>query len=275
MATGPINALWIQDGVFVVKFTDQAMNDNPVCVPNSGECKYHKDVCVCVNGAAYYLLKWRLKESKTLDPFNGNEPLDQKYWFVRGAYSAGPIDDDGNPNEDHLKDFYLDLPTVVLSAEASQNDHGLLYEDDGKLVAEQFKKDPSKVDPIKAARFSIPVCDVQKALDKYGYHHLAYAGNTNDNLEFLMWYNAIPCICRDIDGWGDGDKNPLAKPYAFKPVTAASDVSKPGSYFYDKRRCKYFRLKGEGDGDPVDPKNPPPCIVREGCDPNAPKPTSS
>ena len=224
VATGPVNGIWLADGVFIVKMTDKAMHN-----PKGGVCAQHSDVSVCDPdhpGTAYFFIRWRSKESVLADPQNGVEPIDPKKWHVRGAYDSGTDkDEDGHTNTNHLPDIGLDLLTIARSAERTQQEKGLLFVDDYATVSDQLIKENIKLKLDDVIRWNLPVCDIEAILAANGYDHLKGGKDNKDQ----MWYTGIPCSCRTIKGWGDDSKSEFAKYYQVKPYAGSSlnDASKP------------------------------------------------
>ena len=171
-------------------------------------CRSEPDVTKCINGIAYLLVKWRLKEG-ILDIDSGAKPFDPDHWHVWGAYSAGEKIE-GETNTDHLKDWGLDIETVALNAEKTQKEHGWLFKDDGKGDAKRFLENPEGIPLGDLLHFSIPVCDLEPILDENGYHHL----ETKD--ERTAWIAIVRCTCLVAKGWPEdkykrNELNPQSK----------------------------------------------------------------
>ena len=153
-----INALWLQDKVFIIKLTDNAYGQG------KGEaCKAYAKMTVCIDGVAHIVARWAW-----LDPLEGtgtiNNWLSDSHWFAWGAYGEGSAD--GTDNANHLPEYGLNLEDIVKSSVKTQDKFGYLYKQGLSETADVLKSQTSELEESELYFWNIPVCDIESIIGK-------------------------------------------------------------------------------------------------------------
>ena len=241
-----MNALWIADGVYIVRGTP-AVFENVKGFCDGSKCKFKPDICVCIDGVAHWFIRW-LRREGTLD-LKGSVPADVDDWYVWGAYAAGPpsSQDKKKLNANHLTELNTDLGKIAKSAMKTQQSNGgkPLKSDENlnKDILEQFKNDPQKITTDDVVRWSLPVCDLEEILKSVNnkYDHFQFGGQADAKDQKGLWTITMPCTCMYWNNW-PRDEETYAEPKGLKDKGSIPDRGAK-----DGRACGGWRHKCESN----------------------------
>lgn len=145
LAASAINALWIQDKVVIIKFDDASLGKGP-----GKACQEFTSRSACIDGVAYLFVKWRMDGGSEI---TWSEFFEHD-WNVYGAYA------EGSGNDDHLKDYALNMEVIAKSAEKTQKENGFLFKNQNGATIDQLKSNPTDLKLEDLMFWSIPVCDI-------------------------------------------------------------------------------------------------------------------
>ena len=149
LASAASYALWVQDRVLIIKVSDATYGKD-----DGAACKAFPDITYCDNVVAYLFVRWQFSNSEEI----GNVHLENRRWQVCVAYAVG----DGN--DDHLKDFDLNLKIIAKSSVKSQAAEGFLSQNLNGAVTSALQNNPDDLSIANLARWIIPVCDLHDIL---------------------------------------------------------------------------------------------------------------
>ena len=194
LAASGINALWANDGVFILKISDTAYGKG------DGEaCKAYFNQTVCLDGVAHIWLRWKFGDANELQ----YATLDPSSWDVRGAYfTAGG-------NENRLSNYSLDLTMLTVSAVKTFDKYGFPFQNQDQATIDFLKTNPTDLKVADLLYFSIPVCDIDSVL--MGKHL-----NDGEGTEYVNGIQAWgACTCVQQPSW---------------PITNATYADSGGAY---------------------------------------------
>ena len=158
-ASAPINGLWNQDKVIIIKMTDQSIGGDA-----GSACDKFPEMTYCdqATGTAYVFVRWIWSfavEAVGAVIGAGMQALDESGWHVTGAYAVG------EGNADRLQEYGLSLEIIAKSAERLQRGYGFQTAQTSQQTIDAILEDPGSITIDKAVSFNLPVCDLEAILD--------------------------------------------------------------------------------------------------------------
>ena len=235
LATTAINALWVEDGVFMVKMSDSAYGRGP-----GSACGEYQDQGICVNGVAWILLRWHISTSsmKPVAPHPGphpsrirRDPGDMFLAYINSddapAWGIGPhgAPVNGAANANHLTEFKLSLDDVMHSIDKTYSGHGFPFTNQNGATLDELTDNPTDFEPSDLTFFSLPVCDIDAVFAKIGALHFnqvdPYTDFPGPDDFLLRW---VVCTCQLSDKW------PTTAPYTFIQLIGGNCAAKAFVY---------------------------------------------
>lgn len=196
MAASAVNALWAQDGVFIMKISDATYGKG-----DGAACKAYPIMTVCSDDGktAYIWMRWKMQGGIALDNVVLESYLDPKSWNVWGAYAQGS-GGGGAQNANHLEEYKLDLKSLTTSAIKTFDENGFPFTNQNGATIDHLKSEPTDLKLADLLYISLPVCDMDAVLD--GKHLKDPNDKTGDN-PIVRWG---ACSCGQYNKWpGDTD----------------------------------------------------------------------
>ena len=192
LAASAINALWIQDGVFIIKITDAAYGKG-----TGKACKIFPDLTACIDGVAYIFVRSQVYTGEPVT--NLRERYNWQKWFVFGASSQGS-GGDGTPNTPHLADYGLDTTVIAKASEKTQRAHGFLYDNQNGDTIDHLIQAPTDLAKENLMFFNLPICDIDAIIGSGKHLGPPYdsVGEEAPDDPIAHWGY---CTCQQVHGW--------------------------------------------------------------------------
>ncbi|KAL8989841.1 MAG: hypothetical protein Q9169_008270 [Polycauliona sp. 2 TL-2023] len=186
LAASGINALWANDGAFIIKISDAAYNKGP-----GSACNAFPTQTVCLDGVAHIWVRWQYTTILPDDPAFYHQYLETRSWAVRGAY------DSGDDNANSLAQYNLDLTKLTLSAIKTFNTYGFPFSGQDAATIEFLRNNPTNLDLEDLLYFSVPVCDIDAIIGP-GRFLNGPRGREDPTDPIAMWGG---CTCLQAESW--------------------------------------------------------------------------
>lgn len=182
LSASAINSLWRQDSVAIIKVNDAAYGKG-----DGAACAAYPEMAACIDGVAYIFIRWKMDGGDEIS----SSRLWPHDWSVYGAYNSGP-----NDNKNNLEEYGLDLTSIAISAEKTQQQNGFDFKNQNGATIDQLKNNPTDLNLADLMYISLPVCDIPAIIgpDK----HLGGPGDETGDDGIVAWG---ACTCVQMQGW--------------------------------------------------------------------------
>ena len=189
LAASAINALWVEDKVFIIKVTDAAYGKG-----DGAACNAFPKMTACIDGVAYIFARWQMDGGTEIT----SSRLWTKEWNVWGAYAQGSAN--GMDNADQLSQYELSLTTIAKSAQKTQDEHGFFFQDQNGATLTQLQNNPTDLNLEDLMYFSLPICDIAATIGPN--KHLNGPGDETGDDPIVAWG---ACTCVQMPNWPQAD----------------------------------------------------------------------